>query len=84
MTKEEIRMIGIFIAGRVAKVEKTYGASDVTKETVNQKNERIITATSEFLRWMYNTQPDMLPEEFQHMVEGALLDTKLGGYKNIN
>jgi hypothetical protein len=84
MTKEEIRMIGIFVAGRVAAKEQELGVSDITQETTEQKNTRMLNATSEFLRWMYDVNPSMLPKESREMVEAAKMDVLMRDRKNFN
>lgn len=77
MTKDEIRMVGIFVAGRIAAKEKELGVSDLSNETDNQRSFRILMATSEFIHWLYDIYPDMLPQESRDMVEAAKIDALL-------
>lgn len=76
MTKEEIRMVGIFVAGRVAAKEKEVGISDVTQETSEQKNQRMVVATSEFMRWLYDARPEFLPQETKDLVKQVQKEVK--------
>lgn len=81
MTKEEIRMVGIFVAGRVAAKEKELGVSNMSNETDEQMHRRMLEATSDFIRWLYEARPDMLPQESKNMVEAAKMDVLLGEKK---
>jgi len=76
MTKDELKLVGIFVAGRIAAKEMELGVSNVMKESVEQKNKRMLAATSDFIRWMYDINPSVLPSETRTMVEEILEEVK--------